>query len=71
MRTNIIIDDDLMNRALEVSGEKTKRATVGKALALLISMKNREKIRALPSETAPPSDLPHHQPPAGYTPEGR
>ncbi len=47
MRTNIIIDDKLMKRAMDISGTKTKKATVEKALSLLIRMKNQEVIRAL------------------------
>lgn len=47
MRTNIVIDDDLMTEALDVSGNKTKRETVEEALKLLIALKNQAKIRAL------------------------
>lgn len=47
MRTNIIIDDKLMKRAMDISGAKTKKATVEKALELLIRMKNQENIRSL------------------------
>jgi len=32
MATNLAIDPDLLNRALEIGGEKTKKATVTKAL---------------------------------------
>ena len=47
MRTNINIDEKLMKRAMDISSTKTKKATVEKALALLIRMKNQENIRAL------------------------
>lgn len=47
MRTNIIIDDKLMKQAMDISGAKTKKATVEKALTLLIRMKKQENIRAL------------------------
>ena len=47
MRTNIIIDDKLMKQAMDISGTKTKKATVEKALTLLIRMKNQENIRTL------------------------
>ena len=47
MRTNIVIDDDLMTEALDVSGNRTKRETVEEALKLLITLKNQAKIRAL------------------------
>ncbi|MCK9287331.1 MAG: type II toxin-antitoxin system VapB family antitoxin [Sphaerochaetaceae bacterium] len=47
MRTNIIIDDQLMSEALLVSGMKTKKQAVEEGLKLLISMKKQEKIRKL------------------------
>jgi Arc/MetJ family transcription regulator len=45
MRTNIIIDDNLMEKAIHASGYKTKKETVEEALKLLITMKNQTKIR--------------------------
>jgi Arc/MetJ family transcription regulator len=45
MRTNIIIDDNLMTQAINASGYKTKKETVEEALKLLITMKNQAKIR--------------------------
>ncbi len=45
MRTNIVIDDSLMNQALLVSGYKTKKETVEEGLRLLIAFKNQAKIR--------------------------
>ena len=45
MRTNIIIDDDLMEQALGVSGFKTKKETVEEALKLLIKIKKQSQIR--------------------------
>ena len=47
MRTNIVIDDELMTEALDVSGNRTKRETVEEALKLLINLKNQAKIRTL------------------------
>lgn len=46
MRTNIVIDDELMKRALEVSGLPTKRAVVEAGLRLLVKLKDQEQIRA-------------------------
>lgn len=46
MRTNIEIDDELMIKAMTLSGHKTKRETVEAALALLVQLKSQEKIRA-------------------------
>jgi len=45
MRTNIVIDDNLMTKAINASGYKTKKETVEEALKLLITMKNQAKIR--------------------------
>lgn len=45
MRTNIVIDDQLMNQALALSGLKTKKETVEEALRLLIALKNQSSIR--------------------------
>lgn len=46
MRTNIIIDDRLMDEALAVSGCRTKKETVDEALRLFVAMKRQEAIRA-------------------------
>lgn len=47
MRTNIVIDDSLMNEALVISGYKTKKETVEEALKLLIELRNQANIRKL------------------------
>lgn len=46
MRTNIVIDDSLMNEALAVSGNKTKKETVEEALRVLIQFKHQSSIRS-------------------------
>ena len=45
MRTNVVIDDTLMNKARKVSGYKTKKETIEEALKLLISQKDQAQIR--------------------------
>jgi Arc/MetJ family transcription regulator len=45
MRTNIVIDDNLMNEALVISGYKTKKETVEEGLKLLIAMRNQARVR--------------------------
>ena len=45
MRTNIVIDDTLMNEALHASGCKTKKETVEEALKLLITLEKQARIR--------------------------
>lgn len=45
MRTNIVIDDDLMDDALKLTGAKTKREAVELGLKTLIRLKKQEQIR--------------------------
>jgi Arc/MetJ family transcription regulator len=45
MRTNIVIDDNLMEEALMLSGYKTKKETVEEGLKLLIALKTQSAIR--------------------------
>ena len=47
MRTNIVIDDELMDRVLKVTGIKTKREAVEEGLKLLLRMSAQQKIREL------------------------
>ena len=47
MRTNIVIDDDLMNNAIIASGLKTKREAVELGLKILINLKKQEDIKIL------------------------
>lgn len=47
MATNLSIDPDLIERALEVSGEKTKKAAVTKALQEFIARRRQKRLRAL------------------------
>ncbi len=45
MRTNVVIDDRLMESALKASGLKSKRAAIEEGLRLLVQMKNQERIK--------------------------
>ena len=47
MRTNIVLDDHLMERARKLTGIKTKREVVHEALRLLILMNEQTEVRAL------------------------
>lgn len=47
MRTNIVIDDDLMESALQASGLKTKKDAVEEGLRLLVQMKKQLQIREM------------------------
>jgi len=46
MRTNIVIDDQLMSEALRLSGAPTKRRLVEDSLKLMIQLKRQERVRA-------------------------
>jgi len=50
MRTNIVIDEDLMAQALQASGLATKRAAVEAGLRLLIQVNAQAGIRELRGE---------------------
>jgi Arc/MetJ family transcription regulator len=45
MRTNIVIDDELMANALKMTGLKTKREAVELGLKTLVRLKRQEQIR--------------------------
>lgn len=47
MRTNVVIDDDLMEEALKVSHLKTKKDAVEEGLKLLVQRKKQENIKIL------------------------
>jgi Arc/MetJ family transcription regulator len=57
MRTNIVIDDELMNEAIRLSNLKTKKEVVSQALKLLVQVKRQEKIRAWRGKLAWGEDL--------------
>jgi Arc/MetJ family transcription regulator len=57
MRTNIDIDDDLMEQALRSSDATTKRAVVEEALRLLIQTRGQGRVRRLRGKVAWQGDL--------------
>jgi Arc/MetJ family transcription regulator len=46
MRTNIEIDEKLIEEAMRISGLKTKKATVEAGLKLIITLNHQEKIKS-------------------------
>jgi Arc/MetJ family transcription regulator len=44
MRTNIVLDDDLLDEAIRVSGIKTKKDVVHEALKVFIATKKRKSL---------------------------
>ena len=47
MRTNIVIDDDLLNEAFSVSNAKTKKDLIHEALKEFIRLKGRKDLTEL------------------------
>ncbi|MEZ5585025.1 MAG: type II toxin-antitoxin system VapB family antitoxin [Candidatus Competibacteraceae bacterium] len=47
MRTNIVIDDQLMAEALKATGLRTKKDVVEQGLKLLIKLNQQQEIRKL------------------------
>ena len=45
MRTNIVLDDNLIERAQKLTGIKTKREVVQEALRMLILLREQAEIR--------------------------
>jgi Arc/MetJ family transcription regulator len=45
MRTNVVLDDSLMQTAMKLSGSKTKKKAIEEGLKLLIQVNRQKKIR--------------------------
>ncbi len=45
MRTNVVLDDNLMNAALKLSGFQTKKKAIEEGLKLLIQVNKQSKIK--------------------------
>jgi Arc/MetJ family transcription regulator len=46
MRTNVVLDDDLMKLALKASGIKTKKKAIEEGLKLLIDVNCQKRVKA-------------------------
>ncbi|MBQ1785053.1 MAG: type II toxin-antitoxin system VapB family antitoxin [Gammaproteobacteria bacterium] len=57
MRTNIVIDDELMKDALKATGLKTKREAVELGLRTLLKLRQQEEIRRLRGQLRWEGDL--------------
>lgn len=57
MRTNIVIDDQLMNEALMVTGLQTKKEAVEEGLKALIKLRKQADIRSLRGKVKWEGDL--------------
>ncbi len=47
MRTNVVIDDDLMKAALDATGLKTKRAVIEAGLQTLLRLNRQSELKNL------------------------
>lgn len=45
MRTNVVVDDNLMKSALRVSGLKTKKDAIEEGLRLLVQLRSQKDIK--------------------------
>lgn len=45
MRTNVVVDDELMEAALRVSGLRTKKNAIEEGLKLLVQVKQQKEIK--------------------------
>ena len=57
MRTNVVIDDELMSRAMRSSGCRTKRSAIESGLRLLVQVNSQKKLRALKGRITWEGDL--------------
>lgn len=57
MRTNIVIDDELMEDTLRVTGLKTKREAVELGLRTLLRLRRQEEVRGFRGKLAWEGDL--------------
>jgi len=57
VRTNVVIDDKLMSRALRSSGCRTKRSAIEAGLRLLVEVNSQKRLRLLKGRIAWEGDL--------------
>jgi Arc/MetJ family transcription regulator len=57
MRTNIVIDDELMAEAMEATGIKTKREVVELGLKTLLRLRRQQEVRRFRGKLAWSGDI--------------
>lgn len=57
MRTNVVIDDELMEKVKKTGGFRTKRAAIEAGLRLLLQMEGQRKLRKLKGRIVWEGDL--------------
>ncbi len=59
MRTNVMLDDDLINEAIKLTGVKTKKDVISFALKELVAARKRHNILDLEGKIAFREDFDH------------
>lgn len=57
MRTNVVLDDELIEEAMRCTGLKTKRAVIEEALRTFVQLKSQESLRSLRGQLRWEGDL--------------
>jgi Arc/MetJ family transcription regulator len=57
MRTNVVIDDRLMSRAIKSGGYRTKKSAIEAGLHLLVQVHSQKKLRGLRGKVRWEGDL--------------
>ena len=57
MRTNVVLDDELIARAVESGGYRTKKSAIEAGLRLLVQVKSQERLRRLKGKVRWEGDL--------------
>lgn len=57
MRTNVVIDDTLMKKALQAGGFQTKRSAIEAGLRLLVQINSQQRMRKLRGKVVWEGDL--------------
>jgi len=57
MRTNVVLDDQLMDRALKLGGFRTKRSAIEAGLKLLVQVSSQSRLRSLRGRISWQGDL--------------
>jgi Arc/MetJ family transcription regulator len=57
VRTNVVLDEDLIKKALNLGGYKTKKAAIEAGLRLVVQMNSQKRLRALRGKVTWEGDL--------------
>ena len=57
VRTNVVLDEKLIKKALELGGYKTKKAAIEAGLRLVVQMNSQKRLRSLRGKVLWEGDL--------------